>query len=989
MRLLLYMLATLLFALPLQATASSIDVAQNLAKKYCKEPLLKATGAKPTSELRSALVEEPSYFIFSDDASSKFCIVSANGDKVLGYGDNYSDELPSQLQAVLDSYATSPQLVSDLPISELRSAKVREDIPSFMNVVYSTRSPYNIYIPRREGSGPPVGCVPVALAQICKYYEYPSNLLDDIPSYGHYSAIKTDSLYIIEGQKAEGRTYDWSLILNHYEKDTTEALNNEIAKLMWDCARSVETRFEQEGSSALTQMFLYSLSHFFGYNNDSIKYLTRSHYYKEDWLDIIHEELSKKRPIYMSSSSYHNGGHAFICDGYVDGYLHINWGWNGSFNGYFDVDILDNKRNRDFEQTNPDNGYSFYQTIIIGIEPGVGKTKCKRPQSSSSIVPFKENSISVDSRYRTTDDGFMIYPTIKIYHKDADEDKFFTLGYADKNGQILFIENNESDYFTADKMTLTSARDFDASYLGKELTLYILESDSSDIETVIKDSIYDWWHPSELYEPIVVKIPDTIVNSNDIITPTSIDYMVEYTKEASTLNIKFQTDRPEGSMRYYALGIVVDGDTLMSKFNHDYNEADNETLSFSKVFEKLDMDKEISLIVLQTDEFTHSHPLDLSEWSVCGNYAPVNFKISDCVIFSNELEVDTIEHKTLGKKHRFEITFSNPTPFEFYDDVYMVVDDYQTGMMIDIPAGESKKIIFEHEMPVLTKYIKGAFGVFYEGLLADTVFLKDTVSHVFYGMGAVDENTVGIDLWNATSKAYENTFIMRINGDSLISQEAIIKPSEIAQFNFKLPVIKRDTDIIQLDRVSYTIFDQAFTNLGKVNPLPYYGKISQSFNDDGEKIISIRLLSNREELSPIIIGVTSSVENLSDYERLRYTPAPNESNISVDFKLSDYCKTKQPKYIGLCKEDGSYYAYMELTWDDQNSVEDIPASDLSIIAVDGGIWISSDVDIPSLPIYNIEGKLMKTVEMKSNSTLFVPLSKGIYLVGNKKVIINS
>lgn len=983
MRSFLYILAILLLALPFNTYANSVDVAQNTAKKYCKNPSLRITGVKPSSELRSAASEDPSYFIFSGDAD-KFCIVSADGDKILGYGDNYSDELPSQLQAVLDTYATSQQ-----PISELRSARVREDIPAFMDVVYSTRSPYNIYIPRREGSGPPVGCVPVVMAQICKYYEYPSKLLDDIPGYGHYSAIKTDSLYIIEGQVAEGRTYDWSLILNHYEKDTTEALNNEIAKLMWDCARSAETKFEQSGSAALSSMVPYAMCHFFGYNSDSIKSLTRSNFHKEDWLDIIHEELSKKRPIYMSGSSFHEGGHAFVCDGFVDGFLHINWGWNGSFNGYFDVDILDNRHNRDLEQTTPDNGYSFYQSIVIGFVPGVGKTIIERPQSSSAIIHAKEDGISVSTRYRASDNGLMIYPTVNIYKNDADENKSFTLGYADSNGKILFMENGESDFFNFNSITLKAGKELDSSYLGKDLTLYVLESDSSDFETLIQDSIYDWWQLSGDYDPIIVRIPESIENSNDIIIPTVV-FTGNYADSSVTLNIEFQAERPIGSMRYYALGIVVDGDTLMSNFKSDFREADNLTIPISRLFKKPDMDKEMTMIVLQTDHLTTGSSLNKKEWTECKNYEPVSFKLSDCVVLAKEIKVDTVTHTTMGRTHRFEITFNNPSQFEFYDAVYLTVDEYHSGLMLDIPAGETKKIVFEHELPILTKYINGIFGVFNNDIIAELKFTKDTFSHVFYGMDGMDENTIVLDLLNVTNKEYENTFMLRLSSDSVNSQEITVKPDEVARLNYSLPVIKQDTDIIQLNRIAYTIYDKDFTNLGSVNPLPYFGKIAQNFDDDGNKTISIRLTPNNpEEMSPIIVGVTSDPEKTKSYERLVYTPGPDETSISVKFKLSDYYRSKNPKYLGLCKKDGSFYAYMELTWDDQNSVEDIPASELSVIAVDGGVWISSDVDIPSLPIYNVEGKLIKAVEIKSSSTLFVPLGKGVYIVEDKKVIIRN
>ena len=125
MRFLLHTLIAILFAINTHATEISIiDVAQNLASKYCQNPSLKKTGIKPYSSLRSASEKEPSYFIFTNDTTNKFCIVSADAEKVLGYGDNYTEELPQQLQAILDTYAASPQ-----PVSELRSSTTREDIP--------------------------------------------------------------------------------------------------------------------------------------------------------------------------------------------------------------------------------------------------------------------------------------------------------------------------------------------------------------------------------------------------------------------------------------------------------------------------------------------------------------------------------------------------------------------------------------------------------------------------------------------------------------------------------------------------------------------------------------------------------------------------------------------------------------------------------------------------------------------------------------------
>lgn len=984
MKFFLHTFALLLFALNIQATENTFDAALDLAKKYCQDPSLKKTGIKPSSQLRSASEEVPSYYIFSDDATDKFCIVSADAYKVLGYGDNYSDEMPQPLKEALDMYAASAH-----HRSELRSATVRENIPAFMNVVFGTRSPYNKFIPEREGSGPPVGCVPVTLAQIAKYYEHPSKLMNDIPGYAHISSTFPDTIFPIEGQKAEGRTYDWSLILNHYDKDTTEELNNEVAKLMWDCARSVETAFDQSGSSATTNMLLYSLSHYFGYNNDSLRKIVRDSYYREEWLDIIHEELSKKRPIYISGSSYNHGGHAFICDGYVDGYLHINWGWNGAHDGYFDVDILDYSHNKDKEQTSTNNGYSFLETIIIGIVPGDGKTECQKPQSSSSIIKTRQESISVGTKYRATDEGFIMYSTIEAYNPNVDKSKNFALGYLDKNDKLLFLSNGTANHFSANSLTINTKKEFDKSYLGKEITLLVLKSDKDETEKIVQDTIYDWWHPSELFDSITIKIPDTIVNNNDFIEPSKVVFLGEYADSTIVMDIEFQAEKPEGSMKYFALAIVIDGDTLMSEKSINAFSTESEELTcITRTFKKPDLNHEMSLLVMQSDNKPNGTS-NKKNWNVCKNFKPISFKLSDCKIFSKELVVDTIVHTTNGTKQNFEITFTNPNPYEFYNDVYFLFNDKEsTGLMIDIPANGTIKTTIERDMPLLTRYIDGMISIYNSfDVVGEMIFTKDTFSHVFYGLNGGDETTLSIQFLNGTNNDYTNTFVLVCDTDTIASQVVTVEPLTIAQFNHSLPAIASDTDFIALNYTPYAFYDNDNNLLGYVSPLEYSGKIYQSI-EDKDMYIFIELTPIIDSLMPpLIVGVTSSLEDTDKYKRMKYTPNSEDPYISIKFKLNDLFPNEKPKYIGLCKEDGTFYAYMELRWNDNNSSPDILSDDISIIAVDGGIQICSDVDIPSLPIYNVNGSLIKTVEMKQYSSLFVPLSKGVYIVGNKKILV--
>ncbi len=52
-------------------------------------------------------------------------------------------------------------------------------------------------------------------------------------------------------------------------------------------------------------------------------------------------ELEAGRPIvYRGGPDDGRSGHAWNIDGYGDGYFHMNFGWSGSQNGYFTLDLI-------------------------------------------------------------------------------------------------------------------------------------------------------------------------------------------------------------------------------------------------------------------------------------------------------------------------------------------------------------------------------------------------------------------------------------------------------------------------------------------------------------------------------------------------------------------------------------------------------------------------------------------------------------------------
>ena len=72
---------------------------------------------------------------------------------------------------------------------------------------------------------------------------------------------------------------------------------------------------------------------------DPSYYCSNSNKYTiEEWCDLINIELQAGRPI-----PYHDlyEGHAWVLDGVdADGKFHMNWGFNGRFNGWFEINAL-------------------------------------------------------------------------------------------------------------------------------------------------------------------------------------------------------------------------------------------------------------------------------------------------------------------------------------------------------------------------------------------------------------------------------------------------------------------------------------------------------------------------------------------------------------------------------------------------------------------------------------------------------------------------
>lgn len=226
-------------------------------------------------------------------------------------------------------------------------------VPTLIPSRWNQSKYYNYYSPQDENSPAgydgrtPNGCVAVAMSQIMYYYRFPTSGSGSHTNYTY----DYGSFHVNFGQQ----TYCYEAMC-----DKLNYFNNEVAKLIFHAATSVDMSYGPTGSGAYSGDVPYAMSTYFKYNPNA--YITAKHDYSDSvWSQMLKTELEQRHPLYYSGYS-EEGGHAFICDGYnSDGYFHFNFGWGGSGDAYYTV--FGGSAN------NAVNGYSGWQQAIFNLYP--------------------------------------------------------------------------------------------------------------------------------------------------------------------------------------------------------------------------------------------------------------------------------------------------------------------------------------------------------------------------------------------------------------------------------------------------------------------------------------------------------------------------------------------------------------------------------------------------------------------------------------------
>lgn len=342
-----------------------------------------AASAKAAPRMSVSSAVSPSatcYYVFANGEDKGFTIVSGDDrmPEVVGYsaqGTYDPDHLPANYVGFMKAYQETVEalLKGDAQVSgglaEARQWRAERAgtaavAPLLGGIKWNQRAPYNNMCPLYDGTNRSVtGCVATAMAQVMMYHQYPKELRTTIKAYN------TQTYGIQIPEISSGATYDWDNMLPDYSKSNySSAQDDAVAKLMYHCGAAVQMNYGPSSGANVTPAILAT---YFGYDADLMQDLTRTCFTLQQWMTLIDNELKAKRPILYSGKSS-DGGHEFVCDGSDGkGLYHINWGWGGYQDGYFDLTILQPQKGGAGSGSAVD-GYNRKCSMIIGIAPDNG-----------------------------------------------------------------------------------------------------------------------------------------------------------------------------------------------------------------------------------------------------------------------------------------------------------------------------------------------------------------------------------------------------------------------------------------------------------------------------------------------------------------------------------------------------------------------------------------------------------------------------------------
>jgi hypothetical protein len=353
-------------------------------------------------------------------------------------------------------------------------------IEPLIKVKWNQNNGWNSFCPADEG-GPGgrayAGCVAVAMAQNMSVYKHPKKGYGSKTHHSKYGPLTANF-----GET----TYRWDLT-------QPAAANEHSALILYHLAISVSMGFDASGSGAYSRDVPAAIKTHFDYSN-SATMVSRRSYSEEAWMKVLEDELKKGRPIYYAGNANNSeAGHAFNLDGMDgSGRFHFNWGWSGSYDGYYYISNL-----------NPGstNNFSHNQEAIINFIPrdhspqdiNLSKTSVKEGLPTGTVV----------GTFTVVDETPNDSHTFEVHGPESVFGFIIPVPFAVEDNKL--ITTKELDFNLAKRYEiLVTATDLDGLQYTKSFFVDVEEDVTSDVSTSVaelpsNEPLKVWSHSGQVY----------------------------------------------------------------------------------------------------------------------------------------------------------------------------------------------------------------------------------------------------------------------------------------------------------------------------------------------------------------------------------------------------------------------------------------------------------------------------------------------------------
>ena len=433
------------FANPIDPV-KALETANSFWKSQIKENeslVLKSPQKMAKAGSRISIHENaPQYYICTPENNGGFIIVSGDDalTPIIGYSTetiNENNEMPAVLIEWLNEYSEYVNAVRKgeaEPVKKSTRAG-KTAIAPMLKTTWNQGAPYNNLCPEVNGQKTPTGCTATAMAQIMKFHEWPITPIKAIS----WTSNITGEKETIDLTK---RKYNWSNMLPHYRNGYTKEQAHEVAQLMVDVGKAISSSYSVDGTGSNDSYAAKAFVNVFDYSK-SIQLIKRTDSTEEEYMAAIRNNLTAKRPVmYVGTGVNYEGGHAFVCDGIDENdLLHIDWGWDGAYNGYFDMTYM---APAGIGTGGGTGSYNVAQSIIVNIAPAKEtdvNNAAPTLYKAAILIPDTEDEVyNYTANYSNNIANFRL-GTYVINRSHSTLELEFALGIEQKDGTYKIIDS--------------------------------------------------------------------------------------------------------------------------------------------------------------------------------------------------------------------------------------------------------------------------------------------------------------------------------------------------------------------------------------------------------------------------------------------------------------------------------------------------------------------------------------------------------------------